>query len=121
MLQTTIRNLVSNAVKFTPKGGTIRILATSAGHNEIHLSVKDTGIGMSSSLIEGLFRIDGLSSRRGTEGEPSTGLGLLLCKEFIEKHGGKIRVESEEGKGSTFSFTLPCHSDAGDDMVMVIN
>jgi len=111
MLQTVIRNLVSNAVKFTVKGGKITVSAKETSDKNIEISVKDTGIGMSQSMIENLFRIDVKTSRPGTEGEPSTGLGLILCKEFIEKHGGKIWVDSEEGKGSTFYFTLPCVSE----------
>ena len=106
MLQAIIRNLVSNAVKYTPKGGKINITAIAAANKEVKISVEDTGIGMSASLLDGIFRLDGQSNRTGTEGEPSTGLGLLLCKEFIEKHGGKLGVESEEGLGSTFYFTL---------------
>jgi K+-sensing histidine kinase KdpD len=70
-------------------------------------SVKDTGIGMNKSILDSLFRIDVNINRPGTEGEPSTGLGLILCKEFVEKHGGKIWAESTEGEGSTFSFELP--------------
>jgi CheY-like chemotaxis protein len=107
MLQTVIRNLVSNAIKFTRHGGRITISAGPGENNTVVIAVKDTGIGMSNEMLDNLFRIDVKSGRRGTEGEPSTGLGLLLCKEFIEKHGGKIWVESEEGKGSVFYFTLP--------------
>lgn len=106
MLQTVIRNLVSNAVKFTPKGGKIS-LSAQRGINGIEISIKDSGIGMSPTQADNLFRLDFQFNRKGTEGEPSSGLGLLLCKEFIEKHGGQIWVKSKEGKGSVFYFTLP--------------
>jgi signal transduction histidine kinase len=62
---------------------------------------------MNKELVDNLFRLDVQTSRKGTEGEPSTGVGLIICKEFVEKHGGKLRIESEEGKGNTFYFTLP--------------
>ena len=78
----------------------------------VEISVKDTGIGMSNELIGNLFTLDKNTNRMGTAGEPSTGLGLIICKEFIEKHGGSIRVESEEGTGSRFSFTIPLDTDA---------
>lgn len=107
MLQTVIRNLVSNAMKFTPKNGKISLSARADGDYSIEISIADTGIGMNQSLVENLFRPDVQTGRPGTEGEPSSGLGLLLCKEFIEKHGGKISVESEVGKGSQFHFTIP--------------
>ncbi len=107
MLASTLRNLVSNAVKFSSNGGSVTIAAKSTPSNLVEISVSDTGIGMSSRMVDDLFRIDAQTNRKGTDGEPSTGLGLLLCKDFIEKHGGKIWVESEEGKGSTFRFTLP--------------
>jgi PAS domain S-box-containing protein len=113
MLNSVLRNLISNAIKFTPRGGRIEIGATSDGlhlQGGVHLGtviyVKDTGIGMNEKMISNLFRIDYDVSRHGTENESSTGLGLLLCKEFIEKHGGRIWVESEDGKGSTFFFSL---------------
>jgi PAS domain S-box-containing protein len=106
MLQTIIRNLISNALKFTHRGGYIEI---SAHHTEEHftlLAVKDSGIGITSDNLGKIFRIDANNKAKGTEGELSTGLGLILCKEFVELHGGKIWVESEAGNGSTFYFTL---------------
>jgi signal transduction histidine kinase len=107
MLQTVIRNYVSNAVKFTPRGGKIDLLAKVTGNDFVEISVKDSGIGMSLAILNNLFELNVKTNRKGTEGESSSGLGLLLCKEFIEKQGGKIWVESEEGKGSVFHFTLP--------------
>ncbi|PKP22063.1 MAG: hypothetical protein CVU02_00780 [Bacteroidetes bacterium HGW-Bacteroidetes-19] len=107
MIQTVIRNFVSNAVKFTHKGGNVSLTAKKNSNNEIEVSISDTGIGMSAQMIEDLFRIDVQNVRKGTEGELSTGLGLQLCKEFVEKHNGTIWVESSEGIGTTFSFTLP--------------
>jgi len=109
MLQTIIRNLISNAVKFTPKGGRVNLSAKATDDKYIEISIKDSGIGMNQTLINNLFRLDIKTNRTGTEGEPSSGLGLLLCKEFIEKHGGKIWVASEVGKGSEFYFTLPAY------------
>lgn len=106
ILQSVIRNLVSNAVKFTPKGGFIEILADRNPDFTL-ISIKDTGIGMNQSIIENLFTLNNQSNRTGTNEEPSTGLGLILCKTFIEKHGGKIDVESQEGKGSVFKIALP--------------
>ncbi len=103
MLDVIIRNLVTNAVKFTPVGGSISISAKHFSDNSVLISIKDTGIGMSKSMIDNLFRLDVNTSRRGTEGELSTGLGLIICKDFVEKHGGILRIESEEGKGATFS------------------
>jgi two-component system, sensor histidine kinase and response regulator len=107
MLQSVIRNLLSNAIKFTRKGGKITISAKTAENNQILVSVEDTGIGMTEDLRNNLFRIEENTKRAGTQGELSTGLGLLLCKEFVEKQGGRISVESEENVGSVFSFTIP--------------
>jgi len=106
MLQTVIRNLVSNAVKFTRKAGNIRLSAIASGEKNVEISISDTGIGMSQEMVNGLFLLDSQTNRQGTGGEPSTGLGLIICKDFIEKHGGKLYVRSEEGKGSTFYFTV---------------
>jgi PAS domain S-box-containing protein len=107
MLQTVLRNLISNALKFTPKGGKINVSAKTSDKKSVEISIQDTGIGMSKFLVTNLFRLDVQTTREGTEGEPSTGLGMLLCKEFVEKHSGRLWVESEEGNGSTFYFTLP--------------
>ena len=107
MLQTIIRNLVSNAVKFTQKGGQVNLAAKINSDNCIGITIHDTGIGMNQAMIDNLFKIDIKTNRVGTEGEPSTGLGLLLCKEFVEKHKGKIWVESIVGVGTTFNCTLP--------------
>ncbi|MBX2975662.1 MAG: HAMP domain-containing histidine kinase [Ignavibacteriaceae bacterium] len=107
MIDSVIRNLISNAIKFTNRGGTITIIVNKIEDKYVQVSVVDNGIGISKENIEKLFRIDVKVRETGTEGESSTGLGLLLCKEFVEKNNGKITVESEEGKGSKFSFTLP--------------
>lgn len=107
MLNSIIRNLIANAVKFTYKGGMVIVKAHKDEQGMINISISDTGIGISSELREKLFKIEEKVGRKGTDGEQSTGLGLMLCKEFVEKHSGKIWVESEEGKGSTFNFTLP--------------
>ena len=111
MLDGTLRNLLTNAVKFTQKGGKVEIAAKPIPDGWVEISVSDTGIGMSKEMIDRLFQLDSQSNRKGTEKEPSTGLGLIICKEFIEKHGGKLWVESEEGKGSTFYFSLPSKND----------
>jgi signal transduction histidine kinase len=107
MLNSVIRNLVTNALKFTPRRGSVTISATNLKNGFIQTDVKDTGIGMSHDVIMNLFLIDQNVGRPGTEGEATSGMGLLLCKEFIEKQGGKISVQSEVSKGSTFSFLLP--------------
>jgi PAS domain S-box-containing protein len=106
MFDTVIRNLISNAIKFTPVGGKVTLTAAYIEDHTIEIKISDSGIGMTPELKDKLFLLNEKTSRKGTEGEPSTGLGLLLCKEFIEKHNGRIRVESEVGKGSTFSFTI---------------
>jgi two-component system sensor histidine kinase/response regulator len=107
MLESVIRNLVTNAVKFTNKGGNITIEAKAITNDMVEIAVKDTGIGMRKSLMDDLFRLDVNTSRKGTEGESSSGLGLVICKDFVEKHGGKLWVESEEGVGSNFYFAIP--------------
>ena len=113
MLSTIIRNLISNAIKFTKNNGQINISAKykfaqdQFGDKYLEVSVEDDGIGIRDEDIVKLFRIDTAFSSKGTQKESGTGLGLILCKDFVEKHGGKIWVESEIEKGSTFKFTLP--------------
>jgi PAS domain S-box-containing protein len=110
MLKTVLRNLVSNAIKFTYTGGTISIKAEQTD-SKVTISVSDNGIGIPPDNLAKLFNISEVLSTKGTTGETGTGLGLLLCKEFVEKHQGKIWVESEVGKGSDFKFTLPFYAE----------
>jgi signal transduction histidine kinase len=106
MLGNIFRNIISNAIKFTPVGGTIKIEAEELT-DAILFTISDTGVGITSDDIKKLFRIDTNYSTKGTQKEDGTGLGLLLCQEFIDKHGGRIWVESEPGMGSKFFFTIP--------------
>jgi PAS domain S-box-containing protein len=106
MLKTVMRNLVLNAIKFTNRGGTIIINAEENSEN-VTISVSDNGIGITPDRLSKLFNISYRQSTRGTEKEGGTGMGLILCKEFVEYHCGKIWVESEVGRGSDFKFTLP--------------
>jgi len=106
MLNTIIRNLITNAIKFTHKGGKIHITAKQVD-SVVEISVNDTGIGMDEETKGKLFKINEKISIQGTEQETGTGLGLLLCKEFVEKHNGKIWAESELGMGSSFKFIIP--------------
>lgn len=106
MINTILRNLVSNAIKFTYPGGKI-VIAAEHTPEELVVSVSDNGVGMKKELIDRLFHIEENVSTSGTQQEEGTGLGLILCKEFVDYHNGRIWVESEVGKGSTFFFTLP--------------
>lgn len=111
MFDTVIRNMVSNSLKFTPSGGRINLTSNFSNDKSVELKISDTGIGMTPELMNKIFELNANSGRIGTEGEPSTGLGLLLCKEFIHKHGGEIRVESEVGVGTIFTFSIPGRKD----------
>ncbi len=106
MINTVIRNLLFNAVKFTSRGGEILVIARPEG-NAVQMAVKDSGIGMNAETLSTLFTASREKRQVGTEGEKGTGLGLMLCKQFIEQHGGQIWAESERGKGTTVFFTLP--------------
>lgn len=107
MIDTIVRNLVSNAVKFTPSGG--RVTVSAASHNEglVRLTVCDSGIGIDPEYLPKLFRIDTKYTRLGTADERGTGLGLILCKDFVERNGGTIWVESERNQGAAYHITLP--------------
>jgi signal transduction histidine kinase len=110
MLNTILRNLISNAIKFTNNGGLIIVYAQQ-NNSDITVTVSDNGVGIPNDVKAQLFDITKTHSSKGTANEKGTGLGILLCKEFVEKHGGKIWVESEVGKGSEFKFTLPFNND----------
>ncbi len=111
MLEMVIRNLTGNALKFTPRGGQVTLGGCRNGVNGQsgfgQVSVQDTGVGMDQADAATLFRIDAYRSTLGTEREKGSGLGLIICKEMVERHGGKIWVESELGKGTTVEFTVP--------------
>ncbi|MCW8816479.1 MAG: ATP-binding protein, partial [Ignavibacteriaceae bacterium] len=99
-------NLISNAIKFTNRGGNVSISAIRKG-NFAEINVSDNGMGINEENQKKLFRIDTKFQTNGTADEAGTGLGLILCKEFVEENGGTIFVNSEEGKGASFFFTLP--------------
>jgi signal transduction histidine kinase len=123
MLDSVIRNLISNALKFTPSAGTVTVTAREVpldglvegeiGQPQlppatfVEISVADTGVGINPKDLGKLFKFNTLHTTYGTAHEKGTGLGLIICKEMIEKHGGQIWVESEEGQGTTIKFTLP--------------
>lgn len=106
MVNSILMNLISNAIKFTSRGGSVSVSAKTINDSTIEISVTDTGIGMTKDKLKKLFKLGEKTKSEGTDGELSTGLGLMLCKEFVEKNGGKIRVESKPGIGSKFYFTL---------------
>ncbi|MCG8702036.1 MAG: ATP-binding protein, partial [Bacteroidales bacterium] len=110
MINTIVRNLISNAIKFTFNNGNINV-AAKTNLDWVEISVSDTGLGMKQEDIDKLFRLDIHHSTSGTENEQGTGIGLILCKEFVEKHKGTIKIESELGVGSTFKFTVPLWRD----------
>ncbi len=114
MLETILRSLISNAIKFTPRNGKITIgMDSNPGDKFTEIYVEDTGVGIPDDTLNDLFRIDKSTTTCGTEKEKGSGLGLILCKEFVEKHGGRIRAESTVGKGSRFSFTIPAMKLSG--------
>lgn len=106
MIETVLRNLINNAIKFTPAGGHIEVSAHETD-GQVVVSVSDTGIGISEEESQNLFRIDSKVKRKGTNNEDGSGLGLILCHEFVDKHHGKIWVESTPGHGSEFIFSIP--------------
>lgn len=111
LFQSVVRNLISNALKFSHENDSIIIAAEKTIESKVIFTVKDTGVGMSEKVMGSLFKLDGESNRRGTHNEPSSGLGLILCKEFVEKMNAELWVESVEGSGSTFYVQMAdaCH------------
>ncbi len=106
MIMTVIRNLVSNAIKFTPRGGLIKLIANRNDSN-IEIKIVDNGIGIKEDKLKTIFDLEAGYKRKGTENEKGSGLGLTLCKDFVEKNNGKISAESKAGEGSVFIFTVP--------------
>ncbi|MCK9410906.1 MAG: ATP-binding protein [Prolixibacteraceae bacterium] len=106
MIDTVLRNLLTNAIKFSKKGSSVQISSVIRS-DFVDISIKDQGVGMNNEQIEKLFKIDENPSTKGTSGETGSGLGMIICKEFIERNKGEIRVSSMEGKGTTFMITLP--------------
>lgn len=106
MIISVISNLISNAIKFTSENGKI-LVSSEKIHNSVYVSVKDTGIGITEEDIKKLFQIDVKHSTKGTSQEQGKGIGLLLCKEFVEKHGGRIWVDSKPGEGTVLKFSIP--------------
>jgi signal transduction histidine kinase len=111
MVETVLRNLINNAIKFTPENGIIEITAKQI-ENQVRIDVSDNGVGISEEDVRNLFQIDSKVKRKGTNNEDGSGLGLILCKEFIDKNNGTLWVESTLGIGSTFSFTIPAKASA---------
>ncbi|MGE5499428.1 MAG: sensor histidine kinase, partial [Syntrophothermus sp.] len=107
MVHSIIQNLLTNAVKFSREGSMINLYSFDSDDGLAGIAVKDNGIGMKGDDLENIFRIDVRVSRTGTNDEKGTGLGLIICREMVEKHGGRIWAESRPGEGSTFMFTLP--------------
>ena len=106
MINTILRNLLTNAIKFTNRDGKVSVMTERSG-GTVRISVCDNGVGMTPEIMNRIFRIDSKYTHKGTEQERGTGLGLILCKEFAEKHGGNISVSSEPGRGSCFTVDLP--------------
>jgi two-component system, sensor histidine kinase and response regulator len=106
MLNTILRNLVSNAIKFTPENGLIKI-ESSRSPDAVEISITDSGVGISKENLDKLFRLDIIHTDLGTNREIGTGLGLILCKEMVDKHDGTISITSQEGQGTTVTFTIP--------------
>jgi signal transduction histidine kinase len=109
MIETVLRNLINNAIKFTPENGFIEIDAEQTD-NKVRITVRDTGVGISEEDVQNLFRIDSKVKRKGTNDEDGSGLGLILCKEFVQKNNGALWAKSTPGKGSSFSFTIPAQA-----------
>ena len=106
MISSVLRNLISNAIKFSKTGGLIKVSVTKRTE-DILFTVEDNGVGIKESDFSKIFDFESGYTTKGTKNETGSGLGLILCKEFVEKHGGEIKVESVDGHGCEISFTLP--------------
>jgi len=115
LVGTALRNLISNAIKFTPQGGNVKVTA-DVFMKDVEISVQDTGIGMKQEIMDKIFKHNQYYSSFGTDDEKGSGLGLRITKEFVEKNGGKIWVESKPGKGSKFFFSVPRKRDFFSDI-----
>lgn len=109
MLKTILRNLIQNSIKFSKPGGKIEV-SSEVRSDQVIIAVSDEGVGMEKETIHNLFRIGSSAPSKGTANETGSGWGLIICKEFVEKHGGKMEIESTPGQGTTFSFNLPFHN-----------
>lgn len=107
MVTTVIRNLVSNALKFTPRNGTVKTSAEATAHNGVFICIEDNGVGIGEKTLKTLLEVGETTSSTGTEGETGSGFGLILCKEFIEKNNGELTIESEKEKGTKVCISLP--------------
>lgn len=110
MVQTIIRNILSNAIKYSRRGGSVNVKTALAGKTTAQISITDNGVGIEKSKLANIFEITNTYHTQGTENEKSTGLGLILVKDFVKKNKGTIKIESEKNKGTTVSFTLPIAS-----------
>lgn len=110
MIDTVVRNLVSNALKFTLVGGKIEVGGKHNQDNTVSVWVKDSGLGIAPDKLLSIFEAGKNKSVMGTDGETGTGLGLVICKDFVEKNKGTITVTSKQGKGTTFTIVLPAYS-----------
>ena len=111
-IKTVIRNLLSNSIKFTPRGGKVETNAEKirdADKAMIRINITDNGAGMSEESIQNLFKIQHVNSTKGTENEKGTGLGLIICKDFVEQNGGSISISSQQGKGTKTVVCLPAN------------
>lgn len=117
LINSVLLNLLGNAIKFTPPNGTIRLFSSLLDENTVEISVKDSGVGVDESIMEDIFTHNRYFSSKGTEGEVGSGLGLILCKDLLEKNNGSIRVENNKDEsGATFSFILPVHRSCNDPL-----